>query len=374
MHTVSETLLIDPAVDRHLAAFSLPSELAFGEVMVPIMYRADYENGQWYSRRIIPYGPIQMDPACKVLHYGQEVFEGLKAYAINGQRPTIFRPEENLRRMNTSAQRLAMPDIPQSIFMEGISVVTALASDYIPNESGSALYLRPFMLGMEASLNLGESNNYSFMVIASPSAGIHSGAMKVMVERNHNRAAVGGTGHVKVGGNYASATLASKEAREKGYHHVLWLDPYNRQSIEELSGMNLFAVVDGQLLTPKLSGSILPGITRDSVIQLARHLNIDVLECSIDIDDLLADIESLRCSEMFACGTAAILAPINVVNDGKRNSHGQGKEYLLNGDKISAMLKEKLLAIQESRADDSFAWNYAVPDKKMYLTDLACGA
>lgn len=366
MHVISETVSIDSAVYRALADFNLPTELAFGNVMAPIMYRADCINGQWHSRRLIPYGPIAIDPACKVLHYGQEVFEGMKSYAVGGNKPSLFRPQENWQRLNRSAKRLIMPSIPEDIFMEAVSMMTAFCHEIIPSDTGCALYLRPFMLGMDASLNLGESDNNSFIVIASPSGAIHSGAMKVKVERHHNRAAVGGTGDVKVGGNYASATQANLKVQQQGYHHVLWLDPYRREIIEELSGMNFFAVINGQLHTPELSGSILPGITRDSIIQLARSLGMAVIERKMPIDELLNDIAANNCSELFACGTAAILTPISVINDGTGSHDGKGKDFILSDGDVTLLLREKLLAIQESRTKDTFGWNYVVADKGKY--------
>ena len=283
--------------------------------MVPVMYQAVCADGQWLEAEIMPYQALSLDPASKVLHYGQCIFEGMKAYKAKHERPALFRPIDNWRRMNRSAKRLCMPTIPENIFMDGISYVTALSEKCIPCDAGESLYVRPYMICTSPDLSLAHSNSHSFIVIASPSQAYHAGAMKVLIQRHQCRAALGGTGDVKVGGNYAAALQAAEQAEAGTFHQSLWLDPENRRYIEELSGMNVFAVIDGVLHTPALTGSMLAGITRDSVIALARSEGLQVEERNIDVDELLEHINSGTCTEFFSCGTAAIIAPISVLGD-----------------------------------------------------------
>ena len=342
---------IDPAVYEALAAFEAPTKLGFGQVKSPVMYRANFRDGAWQSGRAMPYQSIAIDPAAKVLHYAQEVFEGLKAYKIDQPRANFFRPLANQERMAFSSRRLVMPEVPAELFMEGISVVTALSEKLIPTCSGQSLYLRPFLIGLTGALGMGPSSEYAFLVIASPSEAYHAGNMKVLIEREDCRAAVGGTGAAKTGGNYAAATLSAIRTQARGYHQSLWLDPVSRTNIEELSGMNVFALIDGKLHTPQLTSTFLKGITRDSIIQLARHLGYEVIERVIPIEELLADIQSGRCKEAFACGTAAIVSPISVIADADDTAY-----ELEEVDQVAAQLRDKLLDIQERRCADPFGW------------------
>jgi len=340
--------------EKVLADFSVPQQLGFGEVKVPIMYRADYLDGEWVSAQLQPYGPIELDPAAKVLHYAQEVFEGMKAYRVEGAietSPNFFRPLENLERMNRSADRMCMINVPESIFMDGICSITSYAEPFIPSHSGESLYLRPFLIGTKANLGMGTSNSFIFVVIASPSAIYHAGNMRVQIEREGCRAARGGTGAAKTGGNYAAALESAKRVQERGYDQSLWLDPIEMTNIEELSGMNFFVELDGALHTPMLNGSFLAGVTRDSIVKLARHKGVEVVERDLPISEVLSAIESGKATEAFACGTAAIVAPISLIAD------ADGKEYVLkNVDSVAAMLRAELLAIQEGRAVDPCGW------------------
>ena len=345
---------VHPDTQTVLSEFSLPERLGFGEVKVPVMYRADYLDGEWISAKVQPYGPIEIDPAAKVLHYAQEVFEGMKAYNVDGSlhdAPIFFRPLENLARMNKSADRMCMINVPEDIFMDGISTITAHAEPFIPTDSGQSLYLRPFLIGTRANLGMGVSNSYIFMVIASPSEIYHSGNMRVQIERENCRAARGGTGAAKTGGNYAAALQSANQVQARGYDQSLWLDPITMENIEELSGMNLFFLMDGALHTPVLTGSFLAGVTRGSLIELARHLGIEVVERDIPISEVLRAIESGSATEAFACGTAAIVAPISLIAD------ADGTEYQLpKVDDMAAKLRAELVAIQEGRAADPFGW------------------
>ena len=348
---------ISPDVMPTLADFSLPEELGFGEVKVPIMYRADYANSEWQPAQLTPYGNIEIDPAAKVLHYAQEVFEGLKAYHVSSQRANFFRPLENLKRMNRSAERMCMIEIPESIWMDGISLMTAYSEPFIPNESGKSLYLRPFLIGTKSNLGMGISDSFTFMVIASPSTIYHAGHMKIQIEREACRAARGGTGAAKTGGNYAAALQSAQQVQHRGYDQSLWLDPVEMKYIEELSGMNFFILQNGELHTPILNGSFLAGITRDSIITLAKHKGITVIERDIPIQEVLNGIETGAVSEIFACGTAAIVSPVSLIADADGSTY-----HVANVDQLAADLRQSLLAIQEGREADPFSWTSSVQE------------
>ena len=354
---MSRQVAIMAGVEKAMADFRLPEQLGFGVVMVPVMYIAEAVDGVWGQGRIQPYGPIELDPSAKVLHYAQEYFEGMKAYKVESSRATLFRPERHVARFATSARRLCMPEVPEEVFMEGVCTLTAWAEPYIPGRTCQSLYLRPFVIGTQPNLGLGVSSTNTFIVVASPSEAYHAGSMRLLVERTDTRAAVGGTGAVKVGGNYAGSLLSAARAKAKGYDQSLWLDPGTRTAIEELSGMNFFAVIEGRIVTPKLSGSILPGITRDSLIELAGSLGYDVAEETMPVDELLADIANGRCSEAFASGTAAVVSPVSVIADADET------EYRLPEDPgpVAMRLKEALLGIQEGRQEDPFGWVRPIP-------------
>ena len=346
-------------VSAELAAqvsqFTLPQPLGFGAVMAPVMYRARYRDGVWCSGELLAYGPISLDPAAKVLHYSQEIFEGMKAYRVGGGQPALFRPLANWQRFNDSARRLCMPELPSEIFMAGVAALTRSLAEIIPTQPGQSLYLRPFMIGVDANLSLGASKNNDFYVIASPSEIYHSGDLRVFVERAASRAAVGGTGNVKVGGNYAAALASSNRALTGGFDQTLWLDPKEHRYIEELSGMNVFAVVNGRLITPQLSGSILPGITRDSILTLAQHWGMGVVQQKINIDELFCQLSSGDCSEVFACGTAATVSAFSCLADDAGNSIELGAEH-----PIAERVRAGLIDIQEGRGSDEFSWRQVV--------------
>jgi branched-chain amino acid aminotransferase len=346
---------IDPKVAACLRGFELPERLGFGSVMAPVMFRAAYQDGCWSSGALLPYAPLALDPAAKVLHYAQSCFEGMKAYRTRDGGISLFRPERNAARMVHSAQRLCMPPVPESLFMDGVRTVTSYCANLIPGNSGESLYLRPFLLGTQANLSVSASNAYEFYVIASPSEAYHAGNMRLWIEREDSRAAVGGTGDSKVGGNYAASLLSIARLKARGFDQSLWLNPGNRQTIDELSGMNFFAVIDGELHTPQLNGSILEGVTRDSLLTLANDLDIAVHERAIDIDDLLAQVAAGSCSEAFACGTAAIISPISILGDSEQ-THKLAKAP----GPVSERLRQALLDIQEGRAEDRFGWMRSV--------------
>ena len=350
MTSVDNKIQLQSLVD----CFELPEKIGFGNVMVPVMYKAEYCNGQWSEGEMLPYGPISLDPAAKVLHYAAEVFEGLKAYWVDSTTPQLFRPECNFQRLNASAERMCMPALPEALFMNGICSVTRLCQTLIPRKSGTSLYLRPFMIATEPDLSMSVSSRYAFYVIASPSEVYHAGSMKVLVERRSSRAAHGGVGAAKTGGNYAAALQAGHRCVEQGYDQILWLNSRRPDVIDELSGMNFFAVMDGTLHTPTLNGSILPGITRASLLTLAAHMGLKVYEREMNINDLFELMASGTCTEAFACGTAAIISPISLIGD----ADGKCCPLMLKDDaeSLALTLRERLLNIQEGRVEDPFGW------------------
>jgi branched-chain amino acid aminotransferase len=344
---------VAPGVQEALRAFVLPEMLGFGAVNAPVMFNAEWRDGQWGRGRLLPYGPIEILPGARALQYGELVFEGLKAYRVSGSgdaAPNLFRSDRNFRRLKLSAERLSMPVVPEDLFFAGLESVVRACIDFIPTRSGQSLYLRPFLFGTESGYLLRNSHTFRFMVIANPVEAYASGSPSVAVERRDVRAAVGGVGAVKTSANYAASLRGSSAAVTGGHAVALWLDAAEHRYIQELSGMNFFAVIDGELHTPELDTAILPGVTRDSLIQLGRRLGYTVHERRMDIDELLAQIGSGRCSETFACGTAAIVMPISAIADAERVLKPRETNV------VAARLRNELLAIQERRAPDPFGW------------------
>lgn len=355
---------IDPALDQAISNFQLPEVLGFGNVMTPVMASCTYEAGKWGNLELLPYGPISMYPTAKVLHYAQEIFEGMKAYRVNGVGPYIFRPDENHLRFNRSAERMAMPHVPQKIFMQAVMDVTAYSANFVPRRSGESLYLRPFMFAAEESLGIKPAEKFRFMVIASPSGSYFSttiGGLSVYIERENARAFPGGTGFAKTGGNYAAGLAAAIKTKNLGFVQTLWLDAREKKYIEEMSGMNVFVVVNNELHTPKTGDTILDGITRKSIVTLARDMGYTVVEKDIAIDELLADIKSGKCTEAFACGTAAIITPINYFGE----SDGERIPLHYPDGLVSMKIREALLAIQEGRVTDKYNWIVSVEPKTL---------
>jgi branched-chain amino acid aminotransferase len=342
---------VAPGVSAALKSFVLPEKLGFGLVAAPVMFSAEWSNGAWGRGELLPYGAIQILPGARALQYAELVFEGLKAYRVGEPTPNLFRPRENWQRLQRSAERLSMPPVTEELFFEAIDAVVGSCHRIIPRESGRSLYLRPFLFGTESGYLLRNSTTFRFMLIANPVEIYSSGPMRVAIERDDVRAAVGGVGTAKAAANYAASLRASNAAVLRGLTVALWLDAKEQRFIQELSGMNLFAVIGGELHTPALDGAILPGITRDSLITLARHLGFAVHERAMAIDGLLAQIVSGECTEVFACGTAAIVSPIGLLSDRDQ------REYIPRKiDAVAAQLREALLAIQERRAPDPFGW------------------
>ena len=334
----------------------LMEDPGFGRVFTDHMVTIRYTAGQgWHSHKVEPRGPIPLDPAASVLHYAQEIFEGMKAYKTDDGRVALFRPEQNARRFQASAERLAMPQLPENLFIEAVSELVKTDADWIPEGEGS-LYLRPFMIATEAFLGVRAANEYLFVVLASPVGGYFKGgknSVTIRVSEHYTRAARGGTGAAKCGGNYAASLVAQAEAVANGCDQVVFLDAAEGKWIEELGGMNIFFVFkDGSLQTPPLGGTILPGVTRASILQLARDAGVTVREAPYAFEQWRADVASGEVVEAFACGTAAVLTAISkVVAPGGDFTIGDGKPGPVTTDMLG-----KLTGIQRGRIADPHGW------------------
>lgn len=313
-------------------------------------------QGSWHNARVEPYGPIAMDPAASVLHYGQEIFEGMKAYKHADGSVWTFRAEKNAARLNRSARRLALPELPEETFLESLRQLVGVDKEWIPTREGESLYLRPFMIATEAFLGVRPAREVSYRVIASPAGNYFGGELKpvsIWLSRNYARAGRGGTGNAKCGGNYAASLAAQMEAEAHGCKQVLFLDPFNDDAVEELGGMNVFFVFkDGRLVTPALSGTILEGVTRSSVIQLGKDRGLDVQERKITIDEWEKGVNSGEITEVFACGTAAVITPIGEL---KTENGDIGSPDAKPGE-VTMSLREQLLGIQTGVAEDPHGW------------------
>lgn len=336
------------------------SKLGFGKLFTDYMLTARFTQGEgWHDLKIEPYGPFAMDPASMVFHYGQEMFEGMKAYKAADDRTLLFRPLDNLKRMNRSGQRMAMAQIDPDIMLEGLLELIKLEKDWIPAAPGTSLYIRPTMIATDAALGVHASKTYLFFIILSPVGPYYTNGfspVKIYVEDEYVRAVRGGTGFTKCGGNYAASILAGNIAESKGYTQVLWLDGVERKYVEEVGAMNMFFVIDGEIVTPPLRGSILPGITRDSVLKLAQHMGYRVSERLISIQEVYDAHDAGKLDEAFGTGTAAVVSPVGEFNwDGKIITVNDMK----NGP-VATALYEQLTGIQYGRLADPFGWVYEV--------------
>lgn len=289
-------------------------KLQFGRVFSDHMFLAEYENGTWNSAKIMPYGDIPFSPASCVFHYGQAIFEGLKAYKAESGEVLLFRPDENCKRLNRSAERMCMPNVPESIFIEGIRQLVALDKAWVPDEEGKALYVRPFLIADEEFLGVKPSSKYKFMIITSPTAGYYSGAVDVKVETKYSRACLGGIGAAKAAANYATSLYPATQAQKEGFHQLVWTDSETHTYIEESGTMNIMFIIDGKLITPSIErDTILQGITRASVVELARAWGMQVEERRISVKEVSEAIENNTLEEAFGVGTAATIAPFNSI-------------------------------------------------------------
>ena len=341
---------------------TLPQEstLGFGKVFTDHMFIMDYEMGKgWHNARIVPFGYLSIHPASTVLHYGSEIFEGLKAYRTESGEIRLFRPMENIRRMNASADRMCLPQIDENDFLEALTTFVELEKDFVPHSFGTSLYLRPYMFGNDETLGVHTVHKATFMIIASPSGSYYAegiNPVKILIESEDVRAVKGGTGAVKCGGNYAASNRAGEKAAQKGYSQVLWLDGVHRKYIEEVGAMNVMFKINGEIVTPELTGSILPGITRKSCIEVLKKMGYKVSERLISVDELIEALKTGKLEEAWGCGTAAVVSPIG-------RFYYNDVEYDVNNGQIGEVtqkLYDTLTGIQWGKLSDDFGWIYKI--------------
>ncbi|WP_416307433.1 branched-chain amino acid aminotransferase [Neptunicella sp. SCSIO 80796] len=341
-----------------------PQEFSFGSTFSDHMFSQDFAQGKgWHNAEISPYHALTLDPSAAVLHYSQEIFEGLKAYRNANGNINLFRPDANFKRFNRSAKRMVMPEVDEQFHFDALKSLIELDHAWVPDQAGSSLYIRPTMIATSSKLGLGASANYTHFIITGPAGAYFQGGfnpISVFIADKYRRAVVGGVGEAKTGGNYAASLYASEEVAKLGYSQVLWLDAIEGRFIEEVGAMNICFVYDNnKIVTPALSGSILPGITRDSILKLAPTLGYEVSEQRLDVNQVMADIESGKVTECFGCGTAAVISPV-----GKLCL--MGKDYIVNNNQSGAVAKhlyDQLTGIQYGTVADPFDWVVEIPVK-----------
>ena len=328
------------------------NDLPFGKVYSDHMFMADYSAGGWKNLRILPYGKIAVSPATPAIHYGQSIFEGLKAHRGPQGEALLFRPYENLKRMNQSAVRMCMPALPEDIFIESIRELISLDRGWIPSSKGSSLYIRPFLFSADEYIGIRPSLAFTYMLITSPVGSYYSSPVRVKIETHFTRAARGGTGYAKAGGNYGGAIYPAKLAQDQGYHQLIWTDGVSHEYIEESGTMNVMFVIDNTLITPALNDSILPGITRDSVLRLARSWGISVEERKVAVQEVVDALKSGKVQEAFGVGTAATIARIETIGF-------EDQDYKLPDPEkaqLAGRIYEELDGIKHGTIQDTFGW------------------
>ncbi len=336
-----------------------PDKLPFGRTFSPNMFMVEWDKGKgWHDPRFVPYGPLNLGPAAMVFHYGQEIFEGLKAFRHPDGSVRLFRPDRNAARLNNSAKRLSMPELPVELQIEAMRRLVRIDSGWVPKPPAT-LYVRPAMIATQEALGVHSSDKFLYFIITGPTGpyfGTKSSTVRIMVARDWVRSAPGGTGAAKTGGNYAASLVAGDVANAKGCEQVMWLDAVERRHVEEVGAMNLMFVFDGVVTTPPTSGTILAGITRESLGVLCRELKLHFVERPIHIEEVIQGLESGDCTEIFGCGTAAVVSPVGELVDGKGTFRvGDGNEG-----PIAKKLRETLTSIQFGTAPDTHGWMLAV--------------
>ncbi len=331
------------------------NNLPFGQQYTDHMLVCDYENGKWNAPKIVPYEAISLDPSAKIFHYGQSVFEGMKAYKDEHDAIWLFRPLDNQKRLNISSKRLAMPELPEAYFMEGLEALLLLEKDWIPTTKDSSLYVRPFIFASGNGFHASPSDKYKFIIAFSPSGPYFGGELKVLIEQKYSRSANGGVGFAKAGGNYAAQFYPTNLAIQKGYQQVIWTDDTTHEYIEEAGAMNIFIRINDVLITAPTSDRILDGITRKSIIELAKDQGISVEVRNISVHELIKASENGSLKEMFGAGTAAVISPI-------AGFGYQERDYTLPelNTSYAATLKKQITDIQYNRSADKFGWRYGV--------------
>ncbi len=351
---MSTDIIITPIKKTKINSIDF-NNLGFGQVFSDHMFVCDYKNNKWQEPQILPYKPISLDPSAKIFHYGQSVFEGMKAYKDADDNILLFRPLDNCKRINISAERLAIPTFPEKYFMEGLKELLKLDKNWIPTTNGSSLYIRPFVFATGKGFHASPSNEYKFIIATSPSGAYFAGDVKVLIEEKYSRSANGGVGFVKAGGNYAGQFYPTQLAVQKGYQQVIWTDDNAHEYIEEAGAMNIFIRINNTLITAPTSDRILDGITRKSVITIAKNEGIKVEVRKIKVSELVEAAKNSSLKEMFGAGTAAVISPIS--GFGYR-----GSDYELPKIKntYGELLKKRITDIQYNRAEDKFDWRVVV--------------
>lgn len=331
------------------------SNLSFGSVFTDHLLECDFKNGEWQKPVIKPYAPFLLDPSARIFHYGQAIFEGMKAYKDESDDIWLFRPEENFHRFNTSATRMAMPEVPEEIFMDGLKELLLLEKDWVKKGLGNTLYIRPFMIATGFGVIANPSDDYKFMIILSPAKAYYSGEVKVLVAEHFSRAANGGIGSAKTAGNYAGQFYPTTLANKAGYQQIIWTDDATHTKLEEAGTMNLFFRINDTLLTAPTSERILDGVTRKSIIDMAKNEGIDIEVRSVLISELIEGIKDGSLKEIFGAGTAAVVSPI-------KGFSYQDVYYELPKieNSVALQIKEKLTNIQHKLAEDTFGWTVKV--------------
>lgn len=345
-----------PSTSASLASAALGQNLGFGKIFADKMFQMKYTKDRgWHDASIVPFGNLQLSPAAMVFHYGQEVFEGHKAYRWADGRVALFRPEMNARRMNDSTYRMSMPQIPEQVQIDATMTLVKQLEAWVPAQEDASLYIRPTMIATEAGLGVRPANEYLYFIICSPVGPYYPtgfAPVKVRAEDRFIRAVPGGTGAAKTGGNYAGGLFAQAQAKAEGYLGVLWLDAINRRDVEEIGAMNVMFVIDGKLVTSELKGSILAGITRDSILTMAADIGLEPVERATSIDEILDGLKSGRVTEAFGVGTAAVITPIGYIGY-------KGVDHKVTGDQagpVATRIYQALTDIQWGRTPDSYGW------------------
>lgn len=329
--------------------------LKFGHVFSDHMLECNFKDGKWQAPKIVPYGPITLDPSAKIFHYGQSVFEGMKAYKDEDETIWLFRPLDNFKRLNISSKRLAIPELPENYFMDGLKTLLKLDSEWIPKKDGSSLYIRPFVFASGNGFHASPADAYKFIICTAPSGSYFSGKVRVLIEEKYSRSANGGVGFAKAGGNYAGQFYPTQLAIEKGYQQVIWTDDNTHEYIEEAGAMNIFVRINDTLITGPTSDRILDGITRKSIIQLAEAENIPVEVRKITVTEVVEAAKNGSLKEMFGAGTAAVISPI--AGFGYKDEDFDLPEL---DDTYASFLKKRITDIQTNKVEDPFGWRYKV--------------
>ena len=330
--------------------------IPFGKYFTDYMLEADYENGAWTNAEIKPYQQLLLEPSLAALHYGQAIFEGIKAYKHADGEAYIFRPEDNFKRFNQSAERMQMPAVPEDLFLEGMRQLVALDKNWIPAKDQHSLYIRPFMFATDELLGVRPSETYKFMIIMSPTGPYYSAPMRIYVEETYTRAAPGGVGFAKAAGNYGASMYVSAQARSKGYDQVLWTDVYEHKYVQEIGTMNVFFIIGNKAVTPDLSpGTILAGVTRDSAIRILQDMGLTVEERPVSMDELVEVYKTGELKEVFGTGTAATISMIRELTYKNVVMTFNTGEW-----KMAPEMKKRLDAIREGNAADTYGWLYKV--------------